>query len=82
MHSYTPRIPKAERYTLWQKCENTTLVLLEVLMTTSHQTGKERLKILHILSNKLDVLKVLIRLAFDTRKEALAKLPDTEKSPF
>ena len=26
MHSYHPRIPKAERYTLWQKCENTALL--------------------------------------------------------
>jgi hypothetical protein len=66
MHSYHPRIAKAERYTLWQKCENTALALLEALITTSHQTGSPRIDTLHVLSNKLDLLKVLIRLAHDT----------------
>lgn len=66
MHSYHSRIPKAERYTLWQKCENTALALLEALIATSHQIGDARIDTLHILSNKLDLLKVLIRLAHDT----------------
>jgi hypothetical protein len=35
LHSYNPRIPKAERYTLWQKCENTALVLLETLIASN-----------------------------------------------
>lgn len=67
MHSYHNRIPKSERYTLWQKCENTTLALLEALIETSHRKGDERLQSLHIISNKLDLLKVLIRLAKETR---------------
>lgn len=66
LHSYHPRIPKAERYTLWQKCENTTLSLLETLIDTSHYSGEKRVHSLYILSNKLDLLKVLIRLAKDT----------------
>jgi hypothetical protein len=66
MHSYHPRIPKADRYTLWQKCENTALALLEALIATSHQIGSARLDTLQLLSNKLDLLKVLIRLARDT----------------
>lgn len=67
LHGYQSQIPKAERYTLWQKCENTTLSLLEALIETSHRNGEERIESLHDLSNKLDVLKVLIRLAKDTR---------------
>jgi hypothetical protein len=67
MHSYHPRIPKAERYTIWQKCENTTLSLLEMIIATSQSSGQERLQALHEFSNKLDFLKVLIRLAKDTR---------------
>lgn len=67
MHSYHARIPKAERYTIWQKCENTTLALLEALIATSQFSGEERLHSLHNLSNKLDLLKVFIRLAQDTR---------------
>jgi hypothetical protein len=67
LHSYHTRIPKSERYTLWQKCENTTLALLEALIETSHQKGEERTQALYAISNKLDLLKVLVRLAKETR---------------
>lgn len=67
LHSYQPKIPKSERYTLWQKCENTALALLETLIETSHQKGEGRAQLLYAISNKLDLLKVLIRLAKDTR---------------
>ena len=66
LHSYHGRIPKSERYTLWQKCENTTLTLLEALIETSHRQGEDRIHSLYIISNKLDLLKVLIRLAKET----------------
>jgi hypothetical protein len=67
LHSYHNHIPKCQRYTLWHKCENTTLALLEALIETGHQNGDERLRSLYNLSNKLDLLKVLIRLAKETR---------------
>lgn len=67
LHSYHHRIPKSERYTLWQKCENTTLALLESLIETSHRKGDERTQSLYAISNQLDLLKVLIRLAKETR---------------
>ena len=67
LHSYQPRIPKSERYTLWQKCEMTTLSLLEILIETGHRKGDDRIQSLISISDKLDLLKVLIRLAKDTR---------------
>lgn len=67
LHNYRSHVPKAERYTLWQKCENTVLTLLEVLIETSYETEEERIHSLYVLSNKLDLLKVLIRLAKETR---------------
>lgn len=67
LHSYHNRIPKSERYTLWQKCENTTLALLEAVIETGHQKDAEKLRFLYVISDKLDLLKVLIRLAKDTR---------------
>ena len=67
LHSYQQKIPKSQRYTLWQKCENTTLALLEALIETGHRKGEARLDCLHAISNKLDLLKVLIRLSKDTR---------------
>ena len=66
LHSYHHFIPKSQRYTLWQKCENATLMLLEVLIETSHQHGPDRLQSLYYISNKLDFFKVLIRLAKET----------------
>jgi hypothetical protein len=67
LHSYHARIPKSERYTLWQKCENTALALLESLIETSHHSGEKRLYCLQVISHKLDLLKVFIRLAKETR---------------
>ncbi len=67
LHSHHHCIPKSERYTLWQKCENTTLALLEALIETGHRKGDDRTCALYLVSNKLDLLKVLIRLAKETR---------------
>ena len=67
LHSYHNRVPKSERYTLWQKCENTTLALLEALIETGPLKGEARVHALYNISNKLDLLKVLMRLAKDTR---------------
>ena len=66
LHSYHGSIPKSQRYTLWQKCEGTSLDLLTLLISTSHCQGAERVRLLHALSHKLDLLKVLIRLAQET----------------
>jgi 23S rRNA-intervening sequence protein len=66
LHSYHEKIPKSQRYTLWQRCENTSLSLLEQLIGTSHLQGAERVKILHTMSQSVDLLKVLIRLAQET----------------
>jgi hypothetical protein len=66
LHSYHLSIPKAQRYTLWQKCENITLGLLEVLIESRHYSGEKRLQFLWVISNKLDLLKVFIRLAKET----------------
>lgn len=67
IYGYYQKIPKSARYTLWQNCETTTLALIEVLLETGQKKGVERYQTLCDLSNKLDLLKVLIRLAKDTR---------------
>ena len=66
LHSYHDKIPKTQRYTLWQRCENVSLSLLEQLISTSHLQGTERVQLLHKISNNVDLLKVLIRLAKET----------------
>jgi 23S rRNA-intervening sequence protein len=67
LHSYYGKIPKTQRYTLWQRCENISLSLLEQLIATSHLQGIERVQVLHTISHNVDLLKVLIRLAQETK---------------
>lgn len=67
LHFYQGLIPKSQRYSLWLKCENTTLTLLEILIEIGHKKDNEKIKSLYMISDKLDVLKVLFRLAKDTR---------------
>jgi len=66
-HSYQSLIPKSQRYTLWLRCENTILTLLETVIEIGHKGDKDKLNALLVVSDKLDVLKVLCRLAKDTR---------------
>lgn len=66
-------IPKSQRYTLWQRCETINLILLELLLEAGSTKEKERLLILHRMSLKLDLLKVLIRLAKETKTISLKK---------
>lgn len=66
LHSYQAKIPKAQRYTLWQRCEHVSLLLLEQLVSTSHLQGEDRVQVLHAMSGNVDLLKILLRLAEET----------------
>lgn len=66
-------IPKSQRYTLWQRCENLNIILLELSFEAAAKKEKERLHILHQMSLKLDLLKALIRLAKDSKAIPLKK---------
>ena len=67
LHRYHQRVPKSDRYVLWQRCESTALQALEILIDTGHYFGEERMSRLREFSNKIDLLKVLIRLAKEHR---------------
>ena len=60
-----PTFPKIQRYTLGQRIEVVILDLLELLFTV--QFSQEKLKTLEQMSVKTDLLKVLLRLAKDTK---------------
>jgi hypothetical protein len=66
LNSLHSTIPKMQRYTLWQKCENISLALLEQVISTGHLVGEARIQTLHEMSKNVDLLKVLIRLAKET----------------
>jgi len=67
LDKYRVHIPKAKRYTLWLKTENTALNVLEGIIATSHQSGEKRLDTLHQISIQLDMLKVFIRLSLEIK---------------
>ena len=67
LHTFTGSIPRSARYSLWLKCENTILELLETVIEIVHRKGEEKLQALYLISDKVDLLKVFIRLAKDTR---------------
>ncbi|OGN11417.1 MAG: hypothetical protein A3B91_00960 [Candidatus Yanofskybacteria bacterium RIFCSPHIGHO2_02_FULL_41_29] len=57
--------PKKDRYTLGQRCEEYILKILEGIMLAAQTSKSHKLPILESVSNKLDMLKVFIRLASD-----------------
>ena len=57
--------PKKDRYTLGQRCEEYILQILEGIMLAAQTTRNHKLPILELVSNKLDILKVFIRMASD-----------------
>jgi hypothetical protein len=61
------RIPKTKRYTLWNRCEKSVLVVLEGIIAAGHYFGAKQLEILQTMSIELDMLKVFVRLAKETR---------------
>lgn len=57
--------PKTKRYTLGQKLDNTTLDTLELLFSVP--TSKDKNATLQQISTKVDLIKVLLRLAKDSQ---------------
>ena len=66
--SIKPRIvPKQIKYTLWQRLENIILEIIENIMQASLSAKKKKLPGLENASIKLNILRVFIRLAHDTK---------------
>ncbi|MDO8430371.1 MAG: diversity-generating retroelement protein Avd [Candidatus Taylorbacteria bacterium] len=66
---YTLRlsVPKQDRYTLWQKCENLLIEVLEGILFASQQSKSEKLPTLEKTSVKLNFLRVCVRLMKDIK---------------
>jgi hypothetical protein len=67
LHETQKKIPKQERYTLWQRCEVTALDALQELLMITYRPTPERREHLISVSGSIDVLRVLIRLASDIK---------------
>jgi hypothetical protein len=57
--------PKHEKYTLGQKIENTILEALELVLSANY-IGIYKKDILRKANNKVDLLKYLVRVAYET----------------
>lgn len=67
LNSYRVDIPKADRYELWKRVESGCLELLELVLTASQEAKDSKLPALKTASVKLNTLRMLIRLAKDTK---------------
>ena len=61
-YGYRDGIQKQDRHTIWQKCENIILEILEETLRASQIYKSEKLPILERVSVKLNFLRVFLRL--------------------
>lgn len=64
-HKYVKNFPKTEKYGLGQKVESLILEMLEITFNALSSPKNQKLIIVKKLSNKNDLLKLLIRLCYD-----------------
>ena len=75
LYRYQFRIPKNQRYSLWLKCENTALLLIETILQIGYTYNEDKLKLLQTLSCHVDLLKVFIRLSYEIRIIDITHIP-------
>ena len=66
-YSYRNTVSKQDRYTLWQRCENLILNILENILRASHLPKAKKLPILEKTSIQLNLLRVLLRLCKEVK---------------
>ena len=59
--------PKTKRYTLGQNIDQITLDTIELVITAGYIPREQKLPALRKVSIKLDILKILMRLALETK---------------
>ncbi|MBI4080608.1 MAG: diversity-generating retroelement protein Avd [Candidatus Levybacteria bacterium] len=59
--------PKGKRYTLGQKIDQVSLEIFENIILAGYLPREQKLPVLQKVSIKLDLLKILLRLAFETK---------------
>jgi len=72
-YGFRGSVPKQDRYTVWQRCENLILEVLEGILYASQVSKADKLPFLEKTSMKLNFLRVFVRLMKDT------KVVDTKK---
>lgn len=66
-HGCLKFFPKQEKYSLGQKIENTILEILELTLSATYLPKYNKNEVLKKASDKIDLLKYLIRLSYETK---------------
>lgn len=66
LHSFRAQISRQDRHTIWERCENLSLEILELALLASQRPKTTKLSALETASVKLNVLRFLVRLAKET----------------
>ncbi|TSC86738.1 MAG: S23 ribosomal protein [Microgenomates group bacterium Gr01-1014_7] len=64
---YLTSFPKAKRYTLGQKIDQTIIDIIELVIMAGYLPREQKLPSLQKVSIKLDLLKIFLRLSIDTK---------------
>ncbi len=64
---YLGSFPKAKKYTLGQKIDSITLEVIELIIVAGYLPREQKLVYLQKVSVKVDLLKLLLRLASETK---------------
>ena len=67
LHLYRSSIPKQDRFTLWQKCENSVIEILDCLLLAAQLPKEQKLTEMEKLSRQLNILRVLLRVAKEVK---------------
>lgn len=73
LYSCHSAIPKIQLYSLWKKCEQINIEMLEAIIHTGHTQGNARTQAICNISEKLDLLKTFIRLTRETNSISAQK---------
>jgi len=80
-HEILLKFPKTQRYSLGNRCSEYLLRVTELaLEATAEQDVSKKLNSIHLASNKLDILKLLVRLCKDCKCISNAQYITTESN--
>lgn len=79
LYQYRANVPKADRYSLWQRAEDNCLGLLELIIGASSSSKTDKLPALQTASVKLNSLRFLVRLAYETKAIDLKRYTTLQK---
>lgn len=67
LHQFRSSIPRQDRFTIWQKCENHVLDMLEHIFFLAPLQRDEKIDALEQLSRRLNLLRIIFRICKETK---------------